>query len=500
MSRLDSIKNRSSILAGDLSVAASNKLEEIQNATYKDMIRLVDKHGIVNVARPTGFGKTHILMRYVKEYGLNCLYLYDKDVNRQRVISNYGLDRSNTYSYAKMFRDDKDVFVDYLKTNKIQVVLFDESHTVGAKTIDMKWVDIIEACHRSGIKVIGGTATEIRSSGVDVTKEYFHGIEVFKYDVEDAVSDEIIKLPLYVCTAIDNDGISSIKQYLSESEYNILIDANNIDELIDYSLKECGIRNSDYFKIIVFCKDIADINEVRIEQYKEVCKSLFSGMESNVIPVTSHIEHKDNIAEVTNYNRRPNAVDIFLAVDMMNQGFHFDDLSGIIMESGTRSNIVYTQQVGRCMSVINKNDMFVLDRVNNMDSEFYCANKVAKLFREQFAKSGKENNGCRETDRERVRMSPKQREAAEIVAKIKNQRQIIEAKNLAAVVKFYRRFPDKNVILAGEAAGMNQYATLEYLDSIGVLRDEDKLTEFDMHLGITKSFRLVTKYKQTHNF
>lgn len=159
MSRLDSIKNRSSILAGDLSVAASNKLEEIQNATYKDMIRLVDKHGIVNVARPTGFGKIHILMRYVKEYGLNCLYLYDKDVNRQRVISNYGLDRSNTYSYAKMFRDDKDVFVDYLKTNKIQVVLFDESHTVGAKTIDMKWVDIIEACYRSGIKVIGGTAT-----------------------------------------------------------------------------------------------------------------------------------------------------------------------------------------------------------------------------------------------------------------------------------------------------------------------------------------------------
>ena len=97
-------------------------------------------------------------------------------------------------------------------------------------------------------------------------------------------------------------------------------------------------------------------------------------------------------------------------------------------------------------------------------------------------------------------MSPKQRKAVEIVAKIKNQRQIIEAKNLAAVVKFYKRFPDKNVILAGEAAGMNQYATLEYLDSIGILRDEDKLTEFDMHLGITKSFRLVTKYKMNHNF
>ena len=216
MSRLDFIKNRSSILVDNNSTTL-NKLEEIQNATYNDMVRLVNKYGIVNVSRPTGFGKTHILMRYVKEYGVNCLYLYDKDVNKHRVINNYGLDKRNTYSYAKMFRDDKDVFIDYLKTNKIEVVLFDESHIVGAKTIDMKWVDVIEACYRNGIKVIGGTATEIRSSGVDVTKEYFHGIEVFKYDIEDAVSDEIIKLPLYVCTAIDNTGIASIKPYLSEN-------------------------------------------------------------------------------------------------------------------------------------------------------------------------------------------------------------------------------------------------------------------------------------------
>lgn len=88
MSKLDFIKNRSSILVDNNSTTL-NKLEEIQNATYNDMVRLVNKYGIVNVSRPTGFGKTHILMRYVKEYGVNCLYLYDKDVNRHRVINNY---------------------------------------------------------------------------------------------------------------------------------------------------------------------------------------------------------------------------------------------------------------------------------------------------------------------------------------------------------------------------------------------------------------------------
>lgn len=498
MYKAENIRNKTELLLnGNNSVS---KLEEIQNATYKDMIRLLDKYRIVNVCRPTGFGKTHIMMRYVKEYKLNCLYLYDRDVHKERIMNIYGLSKINVYSYAKMFRDSVDLFIDYLKANKIEVVIFDESHTVGAKTIDAKWVEIIEQCHTSGIKVIGGTATELRTSGVNVSKEYFHNIETFKYDIEDAVEDGILKLPLYICTAIDENGVASIKQYLTNNEYKLLIDANNIDELVDYSLQEAGLRDDNYFKIIVFCKDITDIKEVRINQYKEMCKSLFPNMEHNVVPVTSDVEHKDNIKDISEYVRRPNAVDIFLAVDMMNQGFHFDDLSGIIMDCGTRSNIVYTQQVGRCMSVTNDNDMFVLDRVNNMDSEFYCVNKVAKLLREQFGKTGKENSGWKETDRERVRMTPKQREAAELVSKIKNQRQIIEAKNLAAVVKFYKRFPDKNVILAGEAAGMNQYATLEYLDSIDVLREEDKLTEFDAHLGVTKSFRLVAKYKANHNF
>lgn len=44
MSKLDFIKNRSSILVDNNSTTL-NKLEEIQNATYNDMVRLVNKYG-----------------------------------------------------------------------------------------------------------------------------------------------------------------------------------------------------------------------------------------------------------------------------------------------------------------------------------------------------------------------------------------------------------------------------------------------------------------------
>lgn len=179
-------------------------------------------------------------MRYVKEYGVNCLYLYDKDVNRHRVINNYGLDKRNTYSYAKMFRDDKDVFIDYLKTNKIEVVLFDESHIVGAKTIDMKWVDVIEACYRNGIKVIGGTATEIRSSGVDVTKEYFHGIEVFKYDIEDAVK-KLNRTKRYIAIFVRGNGIEKYHELMQSN-----IEINDNERIITKAVDSLNINGDVY--------------------------------------------------------------------------------------------------------------------------------------------------------------------------------------------------------------------------------------------------------------
>lgn len=69
-------------------------------------------------------------------------------------------------------------------------------------------------------------------------------------------------------------------------------------------------------------------------------------------------------------------------VDMMSQGHHFDDLTGIVMQRKTSSPVKYTQQIGRCMSVANFNDMFVLDLVGNFINDFRVENPLAAVYRQ----------------------------------------------------------------------------------------------------------------------
>lgn len=66
---------------------------------------------------------------------------------------------------------------------------------------------------------------------------------------------------------------------------------------------------------------------------------------------------------------------------MLDEGFHFSDLTGIVMYRKTQSPIKYIQQIGRCMSVDNENDMFVLDLVGNFMNEFTVKNPLAGLYR-----------------------------------------------------------------------------------------------------------------------
>ena len=51
---------------------------------------------------------------------------------------------------------------------------------------------------------------------------------------------------------------------------------------------------------------------------------------------------------------------------MLTFGYHVADLTGILMFRSTISNIIYTQQVGRCLSVVQDNTTIIFDFVENL--------------------------------------------------------------------------------------------------------------------------------------
>ena len=55
---------------------------------------------------------------------------------------------------------------------------------------------------------------------------------------------------------------------------------------------------------------------------------------------------------------------------MLNMGYHDNDIDAIIMLRGTKSNIIYSQQVGRCISVDTDREPVVFDFVQNIATDY----------------------------------------------------------------------------------------------------------------------------------
>ena len=88
------------------------------------------------------------------------------------------------------------------------------------------------------------------------------------------------------------------------------------------------------------------------------------------ITVTSETDETiENAKKIKNLGTQDNHIDLIFSCDMMNLGYHVNDLTGIVMYRGTQSGIVYTQQLGRILSSGNKIPGICIDIVDNIHTQ-----------------------------------------------------------------------------------------------------------------------------------
>lgn len=59
---------------------------------------------------------------------------------------------------------------------------------------------------------------------------------------------------------------------------------------------------------------------------------------------------------------------LLFCIDMLNEGIHVEDISGVILLRPTVSPIVYKQQIGRALSASKKKDAVIFDIVLNIEN------------------------------------------------------------------------------------------------------------------------------------
>lgn len=388
--------------------------DKIRKETKIDLVKKLEEYHKCCLIRPTGFGKTWLLTEMVKSYK-RVLYVYPTAAILNTVVDVYyggeetltdpdtielaknlkSFDHVDMMTYMKVQSLDK---IDVQNLPEYDLVVFDEAHVMGAKGASKTIKKMFKRFTNTDF--IGATATPNRMDGFDIVGEFFDNVVVFPYTLHDAFQDGLLQKPVYYyCTY----NIEDVKKNALADASNQLFEAGlsketlkrkEIRDLLKSSiLHESSIFNMDqiiktatskylpsnYYKFICFFSAI-DLMEGQGEQVVGWFKSAYPDYTINILNIHSRTaEGVNNVNELSKLKARDKHIDLIFCVNMVNVGYHVNNLSGILMFRGTQSNIIYIQQLGRALSSGSDKPCIVFDVVDNLHRKALYEMKNSRL-------------------------------------------------------------------------------------------------------------------------
>ena len=367
-------------------------IKVVSEKTLEYAKKYLDKYGTCLVVRPTGFGKSYMLAHISRLYNKS-LYVYPISVIKESVINTYGPKGSNVLKNVD--------FVSYKKLNNIHkagkivefiqqydLVMLDEVHMAGADGFRNLFPEIKNLFMPSKIHLIGVTATPDRADNFDIKYEYFKGKEIFTYTLHNCVKDGIMKAPHYIRGFFDVDKVLSESVSLANSirgkngnkelddgeKAKILQEANllNAEDIIKRGIDEVYSIPRDYHKFIVFFNNAQAIRD-KSHDVESWFRSIYPdfNIETTIIHSDTSDDDVSDIKALEKLKYKKNTIQLIMCIDTLNMGYHVSDISGIIMLRSTRSDIIYKQQIGRCLSVKSEYPALIFDFVDNISIKPY---------------------------------------------------------------------------------------------------------------------------------
>lgn len=359
--------------------------------TRQEVEQLLDSVKKCLLIRPTGFGKTYLMVDLAKNYD-KVYYFYpqeclladirDKYPSIITMESNGQWESINYMTLVSMSKDSRlqdDFYLSELSQNTQKILfILDEAHMAGAEQTSKVIYTLLKRFPNA--YWLGATATPERMDDFDISKEFFNGFQTSLYTIIDAFNDGIYSKLNYITSYYAIDSINSTlsknieAMIFTEKELADKITRNLNRKKVEYSylfnmpdiFKKYLNLNADYQKYICFFSNIEGLKQT----YQNVINSFQKVYPNHTIEHTILINesrYKNNINVVQNMSYKKNTIHLIFCVDMLNMGYHIDDLDGIIMLRRTLSDTIYLQQLGRCLSISSTKQPFIFDFVENCE-------------------------------------------------------------------------------------------------------------------------------------
>lgn len=329
----------------------------------------------IAVPRATGSGKTYLMGALAEKF--NDMPKLVLEPTRPLLNSikekfdEFAVMNTDFMTYQKLIRmSDGDIAaMDY------KLIFLDECHH-GTAPVWGKKIDCMMATHSDSI-IFGTSATTVRNDGVNVVETIFEGNVIGELPLSTAIARKVLPCPKYI-TAIYrlDDEFEKLKKRIAAST-NTKDEKKEfyckMQEMKQHFEKSYGIplilnkyvkvRNGKY---LVFCKDKKHLDSMR-----NVVVDWFRT--AGVKDIHSYAVYSDYPDKEKDYKEfceeNSDSLKLLFSINMLNEGLHIEDISGVLMLRTTRSNLIYLQQLGRLLEAGNMDKyLLVFDFVNNFSS------------------------------------------------------------------------------------------------------------------------------------
>jgi superfamily II DNA or RNA helicase len=230
--------------------------------------------------------------------------------------------------------------------------------------------------------VLGTSATPIRylDNERDMSDEIFEGNIAVNLSLAEAIVKGILPMPKYISALYDfeeesknlihkvvnsknteEEKVELIKQI--EVMKNQLNKSKGIPKILQKHLDQTKSNG----KFIVFCKNKEHLNEM-----KDVVVNWFKKAKINnkIQTYIIYTGYENTDIEFQNFrdNKDGNTLKLLFSIEMLNEGIHVEDITGVILLRPTISPIIYYQQIGRAIDAGSEEKPLIFDFVNNFDN------------------------------------------------------------------------------------------------------------------------------------
>lgn len=354
-----------------ISLFAHNK------TAYESVQAMLREVGKAAVVHPTGTGKSFIGFKLCEDHPTKTVcwlspseYIFKTQLENIRKAGGGEFENIVFFTYAKLMQlSDED-----MAAIEADYIILDEFHRCGA---DM-WGAGVERLLSiyADVPLLGLSATAIRylDNRRNMADELFDGNIASEMTLGEAIVRGILAAPKYVLsvfsyrkdlerykTRINRAKSAAVRdsaeRYL-EALRRALDRADGLDQIFDKHMTD---RAGKY---IVFCANYEHLQDMVAH-----VPAWFSKVDPapRVYSAYSDDPETNRAFEDFKKDNSPH-LKLLFCIDMLNEGIHVDDISGVILFRPTVSPIIYKQQIGRALAAGKQKQPIIFDIVNNIEN------------------------------------------------------------------------------------------------------------------------------------